>query len=274
MIFLTIYMICFLFLFTEQKQYDKALEEKEKIEQALVKAVENTGMVYKKYITATEEKRKKELEKAFFTSFYVSAGVFDKKEQQEKLRMYLPMLVLAEEDGAYFLFMQEITSDGVEELRHSWSDKISYGYGENITEAQKKNAVAGVLEEQASEIISNHNYIAEQYGISYSFYVPDFLNNTTTSLEFPMIFAVFQGWPLTVSGNILYDNCLDSAVYLQKVKNYVVTGPEGLLQPNCQYHDITCGLLTKTECTIWKEYVTEMEAIAEYGALPCKTCIP
>ncbi len=267
-------MICFLFLFLEQRQYDNAQAEKETMEQALVRAIEHTGEEYKKVITAEEEQKKSALEKAFFESLYVFSGVFGNEEQQGKLRMYLPLLILAEADGIFLLSMQEITgADGTTELRHVWSEKVFYEYEESYTEEQKKNEVADVLEQNASEAITNHNYIAGQYGISYSFFVPDFLQNTKTSLEFPMIIAVFQGWPLTASGKLLYDNCLDGGVYLQKVTRYVVTGPEGLHQANCCYHNQYCPVLIEKRELVLKENLTEAEAVLEFGALPCKECV-
>ena len=103
-------------------------------------------------------------------------------------------------------------------ILHTWSEKVPFVFLEESTEEEKKAIIAEVIEEYASELISNHNYIAKQYGLTYSFYVPQFLQNTSEQWNFPMIVAVFQGWPLTASKEIVYENCIDAAVYIQEVK--------------------------------------------------------
>lgn len=270
--FLILYIICFLLLDLEKKQYDKVLTEKQKIERALIKAMKSAGEKYEEVIHASEEKRKNTLEDAFFESLYITMGLLEEKEKREQLKMYLPMLILAEEDGAFFYYMEEKEVNSVTELQHLWSDKILYSDEADSSVAQKKSLVAKTLEKTASEIITNHNYIASQYGISYSFYTPEFLQNTSSSLEFPMLLCVFQGWPLTENGQLYYENCLDTGIYIQKIKHYVITGPQNLSDTRCRYHTKDCGL-SEAE-SILAENISEKEAISRFGAYPCEVCIP
>lgn len=275
LVFLVIYISCFIFLKVTQVQYDQALQEKQRVEQALIEAVQNAGREYTAVLNASEEDKKEAFETAFMEAFYVSMGLFETEEKQEYLRMYLPMLVLAEEDGAFFWYMQERQNGDAVELCHLWSEKIVYGDSEyDDTEEVKKRMVAETLEKEASKIISSHNYIASQYGISYSFFVPTFLQDGATTINFPMLFVVFQGWPLSAAGDVIYENCIDVGLYLQTVDYYVVTGPESLLEAICIYHQKECASLDESRGDSEKGYVTEEDAIRKYGAYPCSQCIP
>lgn len=256
----------------EQKQYDKALEEKRRVEQSLLNSIKDTGIAYERVLNASEEKKKQTLQNFFFQSLYAAEGIFDNKEKQKMLQMYIPMLILAEEDGAYFFYLQEAEDRAVKELGHIWSDKVFYHDSNGRTESGKKSEVATLLEKVASEIITNHNYIASQYGIDYSFYVPEFLQNTASSLEFPMIFAVVQGWPLLASGKLTYNNCIDAGAYIQKTQKVTVTGPENLERTESRYHLTSCGLLQDKNRKICEENISIKEAIQKYGAIPCEVC--
>lgn len=273
MIFIIIYTICFLLLQLEQNQYDGVLKEKKKIEGALITAIQDAGNEYTAVMYEAEEKRKQTLEKVFLNSFYVAMGIFDDIEKQEMLRMYLPMLVLAEEDGVSFYYMEERKNNTMSGLWHTWSDKMPYGFQDESGISLKKYMVATTIEKAASDIISRHNYIASQYGLSYSFSVPVFLQNVEGELNFPMIFVVFQGWPLNASKDIVYENCIDAGAYLQRVKHYIVTYPEGLAHPFSLYHETTCSIISEGLYHIYNENVTQEEAIRKYGAFPCDNCI-
>lgn len=273
LVFLTIYSICFILLFIEQERYDKVQGEKQIIEQALISAIQNAGEKYSAVIYESEETRKRILEHTFLESLYVAAGILEDKEKQEIIRMYLPMMVLAEEDGVFFFYMEEQTNGTVKELSHTWTNKIPYEAMEQYTDAQLKHVVALTIENTASEIISQHNYIASQYGLSYRFYVPDFLQNTSEKLNFPMLFVAFQGWPLNASGDIVYENCIDAGGYIQKVKLYTVTGPENPANPFSLYHESSCPLIKKGNYLSYEDNVNEKEAIKRFGAYPCKNCI-
>ena len=267
-------MLSFLLLSVEQKRYDTALEEKKRVEQNLLYALEDAGRAYENVVNSSDEKRKQALVASFFQALYAAEGILGEEEKQKELCMYIPMLIAAEEDGAYFYYLQETKNGAVREIRHIWSDKIPYEYVDDCTEAEKKNAVATALEKTASEIITNHNYIAGQYGVIYSFYAPKFLQDTTSALHFPMLYAVVQGWPLLAAGKVTYNNCIDAGVYIQKSQKYTVTGPENLERPECRYHVNSCGLLQTEEVTVCRENINRKTAILEYGAYPCEQCIP
>lgn len=271
-IFCTIYVVFFMLLQLEQIKFDKVQMEKQRIEEALQEAIEHAGKEFSSVLNESEIQKKRVLEQTFFESLYISLGIFEEPEKQENLRMYLPMLALVEEDGVFFYHMVEKNNGKEVEIMHIWSEKIPYAYEKECSEQEKKKYIVRTLEEKASRIISNHNHIASQYGISYIFSVPEFLVSTSENIEFPILLAVFQGWPLNVAGDVFYENCIDTGVYLQRVKQYIITGPEQLSEPYFRYHIRDCPYVEDKELA-YTETVSEEEAVIQYGAFPCDNCI-
>lgn len=274
MLFLVIYIVCFLTLLAEQTQYDRVLKEKQRIESGLCEAIEDTARNFTAVLYDSAEEKKKVIETTFLESMYVALGVFGQKEEQEKIKMCLPMLVLVEEDGAFFYHMQEVESDGITELQHGWSEKIEFDIPEGTIEAKRKAIIAETLETVASELITEHNYIASQYGLEYTFSAPRFLQNTGEELKLPMLVAVFQGWPLDASAGIFYENCVDAGVYIQETERYIVELPDNLFETVSYYHKSSCADIVKEQGNYIQEPLTKQEAIRQYGAFPCENCIP
>lgn len=271
--FLILYLGCSITLYINQKRYDEVLEEKERVEEGLKKAIEYTADQLLVVMNEPVENRLLVFQSAFFEAFYIYMGALEDTELQELLGMHLPMLVYVQEDGAFFYYAEEIQKNGVIELVYQWSALQKFDFPEHCTDEEKKGVMAKCLEERSSEIISVHNYIAAQYGLEYTFYVPDFLQDTSSELELPMLFAVFQGWPLTAAGDIVYENCMDASVYIQEVKNYVVELPGDISDTYCYYHEAFCEKLEEKDRSFLKEVMTKEQAIYQYGAVPCGVCI-
>ena len=272
-IYVIIYLFCFLLLFIEQKKYDDVLEQKEKMEDSLKMAVEETAWKLTSVVKEPAQEKKNIIEKEFFEYLYISLGLLQEVEEQKKLNMYCPMLLLVEEEGAFFFYMKEINENGIKKLVHTWSEQISFPFAEDTTKAEKKAIISNVIEEYASDIISNHNYIAQQNGLNYSFYVPKFLQNSSEDLNFPMLFVVFQGWPLNASGEIMYENCIDIAGYIQEVKKYIVELPKNLEQTCAYYHEIDCNYIGIYNGRVLDKEVSKEQAIYTYGAYACEHCV-
>ncbi len=270
--YLIVYFFCFLTLCTEQRNYDAVLEEKYRIEKGMKQAMEYAAdeLILANY--APQEEKLAVFQNAFFEAFYIYMGVLEDEEKQQMLQMYFPMLVLVQEDGAFFYYASEVSEDGAPELLYGWSELRGFEFPEECPEEKKKSMMAEVLEQYASEIITNHNYIAEQYGLKYNFYVPDFLQDTSQTLELPMLFAVFQGWPLTAAGNIVYENCVDTGIYIQEVKLYAVELPADLTDTFCYIHEEFCEKVQTGGGNFLKERVSKEQAVRKYGAIPCECC--
>jgi len=273
-LFCILFAACFLTLMLEENYYDKIVKEKQRVESGLIKAVENAAKRCATVIYESTERKQQEIERSFFDSLYVALGIFEDKEQQEQVKLHVPLIVLAEEDGISLFYIREVWNGDTMELQHIWTDKRLFSFTESLPDETKKAKVAKVLEDTASKIITEHNYIAKQYGIEYDFFVPRFLQNTSEKLEFPMLFVVFQGWPLTEDGAIVYENCVDAGVYLKKREFYAVELPGNLTKTICYYHKADCSSYLAMEKKYQEILVTEDEAIRAYGAFPCKNCIP
>lgn len=248
--------LCFLSLMYEKVQYENTMMEKQRVEEALLCAAEWTAKEYASVINESEERKKQVVSSSFPEMLRISLGLLETEDSWKSVRLFLPLLMVAEEDGVWFCYLKEVEKDGIVELEQCWSEK---------TEFEE-------IEENVSWYITNHNYIAAQYGMEYTFFVPDFFKSGKEQMEFPVIIAVFQGWPLNASGNIVYENCMDVAVYLQKKEYFLLEYPTNLADTRCYFH--------REECLAWKPaedsrlWVTEEDAVCIYGAFPCEKCIP
>ena len=104
---------------------------------------------------------------------------------------------------------------------------------------KKKALMADVLEQKASGIITNHNVIAAQYGLSYHYSLPVFFQDTSRLPEFPMLFIVFQGWPINHSRMLYYDACLDAGMFLRQKQDPPVPYPKVLNLPRDEMENIS-----------------------------------
>lgn len=215
-IFILISCGCFLSLYCEQKYYDATMQEKQRMESALLEAIEDTGNKSKAALFETEARKKKIVEAAFSEAMYVFTEVLDTPKEKEFWRLYVPMLVWVEEDGAYFYYVQRNSTNEEKELFHMWTEKLCFSFPEGCSDGKKKSLMADALEEKASDIISKHNAIAAQYGISYRYSLPVFFQDTSQVPEFPMLFVVFQGWPINHSDMFFFNACIDAGVFLRQ----------------------------------------------------------
>lgn len=271
LIFLMIYGACFLTLSIEQRNYDFAQEEKKKMEQALLAAMEITGREFVMALNDSEEKKKQLLEQTFSEALYIVAGMWGNELGQMQLKMHLPLLLLVEADGVYLGYAQEAQGETMV-LQHIWTDKTYFSFPEGCEEMQKKEIIAAEIEKQLAEWINHHNYISRQYDVSYLFSAPRFLYDALEMQEFPIMCAVFQGWPLNAAGDVFYENCIDVSGYLQKKELYVVEFPQSLESTVCRYHKLSCtDIALKSDYIIPGQYTKE-EAIKKYGAFSCEKC--
>ena len=269
-VYLLLYLICFVHLFLEQNHYEQTVQEKQRVEWCLQKSLDDAAEQYTGVLFESEEDRKRVLLEAFFDSFYVYFGVHDSLTEQRTLQLYIPMIVLAEEDGVTFYHAEEKEIDGIRVIEHGWSEKRAYSLNEGVL---TKTVVGDCIEQYASSIISNHNYIAQQYGLDYNFFVPQFLQNTATKIEFPMVFVVFQGWPLTASGSVTYDNCLDAGASIRATEKYMVEVPVNLTKTYSCFHKTDCAYMGMKGRILQGQLFSRQEAVSCYGAVPCEFCV-
>ena len=137
---------------------------------------------------------------------------------------------------------------------------------------RKLYAIRTSIETSLSEILVSHNEIAGQYGLNVWFSTPEFFQSFTPAMDNPSMVAVFQGWPLSTDGTLLYQNCANAAAYIKKEQRYLLELPSHTGNSTCSiFHKESCsyagayGLLQSFE-------VTKEEAASEYGAYACPHC--
>ena len=136
----------------------------------------------------------------------------------------------------------------------------------------KLYAIRTSIEESLSEILASHNEIAGQYGLNVWFSTAEFFQSFTPAMDNPSMIAVFQGWPLSADGTLMYQNCANASAYIKKEQRYVLelpshTGNSMFLvfhKESCSYAG-TYGCLQSFE-------VTKKEAVSVYGAYACPHC--
>ena len=271
-LFLVIYVFCFMALTLEQHRYDEVLEEKEKLEHGLKMAVEQTAQELIKVLKEPIAIQEQVVEEVFFETIYVAFDVLDDETIQGVLKAHIPLLVLLTEEGIVFYHARERVSHGVNTMEYIWSDFVEFDELEGYITGQRQIIVTEYIEKVASEKISKHNFIARQYGLDYEFHVPSFFG-VSDEFHVPMVIAVFQGWPLNSNGTLLYENCVDAGGYLQEVKKYVVEIPNSIENTYSYFHEENCELVVKGERYFLKEKMSEKEALETFGAIPCDECV-
>lgn len=217
LMFLLVASLCFWNVFLEQQKYRNVKKEKERMEESLLYAVKTAAEDLTMVMEEEDAVKLFTFQKSFLKAWFVRLGISGVKEEQDKLKLHLPLLAFLTEEGGYFFYTEIKEKNGAWELEQKWSEKIPYEITGDTE--QDKKVIKAYLEEQVSEIISNHNYIAEQYGIAYEFSVPYFLIREEATLSLPMMLVVFQGWPLNGSGTCLYENCIDAGAYIKELDN-------------------------------------------------------
>ena len=135
----------------------------------------------------------------------------------------------------------------------------------------KRAAIAQCIERAVGRVMNEHNYIAGQYGISMYYSVPSFFERYTPALEYASFLAVFQGYPLSVKYNIIYNNCSTSAAYITKKNMYVVELSNSMAQPFSVYHKDGCAGIGAYGMVLDGK-VARDEAVSVYGAYACPDC--
>jgi len=273
--------------------------------------------------------------RGFLSSLYASFGVMDSPTGQEELKMYLPVLLVTDEDGFYIMHHCTNVSGSVSVMQ--WSSKYPYYYsgvldspsdpsavfryvvnykmsdGVSLALTYKGNttyyegkykyltalypddsvlaefmslasasgrlfnpekfddirvsAMAYQITKKMNYYVNMHNEIAQNYGISYEFRLPESSTDTFARAVTDISFmAIFQGYPYGVGTDDVYSRFSLSSSRLFKMGRYAVTlGPDGVWY----YHRTGCGKATEGSRT----FGTKREC-AEHGAYPCGVCNP
>lgn len=202
-------------VFVCQQEYRKIEAEKERIEESLLYAVNAAAIELTSVMEETDETKLYTYRESFFRALYVRMGIAGVEEEQEKMKLHFPLLAFLTEEGGYFFYTEKTFVNGSWSWEQKWSRKIPYLLTGEKEMDQK--ILKEYLEKHVGKIITDHNYIAEQYGIEYEFFVPHFMVDEKEELTLPMMIVVFQGWPLERNRAQFYENCIDAGAYIKRL---------------------------------------------------------
>lgn len=133
-------------------------------------------------------------------------------------------------------------------------------------EGKKREIIIQTIKEELAWYVNHHNEIANLWGISYSFSLPDFDGEDLfRSVDNVSFLAVFQGYPYSEYSRDTYNRFAFGGAQLAKESQfYVQAGGEGVKY----YHLYDCP-----QCSVHTEVYKTMKEASEAGARPCPECI-
>ena len=130
----------------------------------------------------------------------------------------------------------------------------------------RRSAIIGKIEEKMNYYINLHNNIAEQYGITYRFWLPQINKadwyQTVNNIS---MLVIFQGYPYNAAGLDTYNRYALSGARIKKNSAYFLTKINNLKI----YHRDNCKRIDDSGIP----YYTKEECALE-GAYPCPDCNP
>ncbi len=141
-------------------------------------------------------------------------------------------------------------------------------FDEGAYERIQTEAITSKMEEVFSAYMTQHNLMAENFGISYEFTLPRVdQSEWMRAVEGPSLFILFQGYPISYGVGETYSDFSFSGATINKKTFYYVEPKEWYYL----YHKEGCESLTQTDdLTVF--YSTK--DCAEYGAYACPKCFP
>ncbi|WMJ87539.1 hypothetical protein [Anaerocolumna sp. MB42-C2] len=130
----------------------------------------------------------------------------------------------------------------------------------------RRSVIIGKIEEKMNYYINLHNNIAEQYGITYRFWLPQ-INKADwyqTVNDISML-VIFQGYPYNAAGLDTYNRYALGGARIKKSSAYFITKINDLKV----YHKDSCKRIADSGIP----YYTKEECALE-GAFPCPDCNP
>lgn len=133
----------------------------------------------------------------------------------------------------------------------------------------RKGSIISCIEESMAYYCNRHNYIAQQFGITYDFAMPVVDNSEwTRSIDNPGIIVMFQGYPYGYGVNGTYNRFAVAGARIKKNTVYYLEQKDWYYI----YHNVGCPELKKEGIIFLTDpYYTILDCV-EKGAYACKVC--
>lgn len=103
----------------KQKEYNQALDAS--VQDAVYNLVE---MDSAKKVRLNKD----EAVERFFQSLYSNFGILHDKDKQEQLRLYIPVILITDDDGYYIYYNHLVNQNGSTMVYQNWTEKKTYSY--------------------------------------------------------------------------------------------------------------------------------------------------
>jgi hypothetical protein len=151
------------------------------------------------------------------------------------------------------------------ELKNLYPNSCLSDHG--IFEQIRRKAIINEIEKYMMEYINKHNQIAQSYGITYQFSLPQ-IDKTDwyRTIDDISMLVLFQGYPYGISGVDFYNRYAFGGARITKNRIYYVARDNS---GKLYYHKESCPNLNVFD----EVYFTKEECALE-GAFPCPECNP
>lgn len=149
------------------------------------------------------------------------------------------------------------------------ANKKFWGFlAEDTWSAYRQSAMIYEITKKMNYYVNEHNSIARQFGISYTFDLPESsMDSFARTISDVSLMAIFQGYPFGTGTSDVYSRYSVSGARLYKATRYPVIEESGRLT----YHRSTCK---KLDGVALVATYTSKEECAGLGAYPCPDCRP
>lgn len=133
----------------------------------------------------------------------------------------------------------------------------------------RKGSIVQCIEETMAYYISQHNHIAEQYGITYNFSLPVVSDDEWAPyLDDISMFIVFQGYPYGGEVGETYNRFNSAGAKVSKRRKYYIEQKGWYLV----YHMDNCPELLKEGIILRDEPFYSVESCVKEGCYACPIC--
>ncbi|KAB3525461.1 hypothetical protein [Alkaliphilus serpentinus] len=137
---------------------------------------------------------------------------------------------------------------------------------DELFENVRRRTIIEAIKREVNHSINNHNLIAHQFGITYSFTLPVIDDEDWhKTLDDVGMLVFFQGLPIGIGGQRYNNYALGGARVVKGQHYYQQVNPNGITY----YHKEGCPFLLTKE-----ELVDSRREAARGGAFPCRECWP
>jgi len=134
----------------------------------------------------------------------------------------------------------------------------------------RKESIITCIEDSLAYYCDQHNYIAQQFGITYNFAMPVVdKSEWTQSIDTPSMIVIFQGYPFRNGVDGTYNRFVIAGSGIKKKEMYLLEQKEWYYL----YHKDNCSELKKDNSIILSETYDEVIDCVNEGAYACPLCI-